>query len=186
MLVPLNPDLRSYDAGHILRDCATRAVIAGPGHEALFQELQAACPALDHLIVTRRRRAWGACPYSAAVVGHQRPADAAGDITNVYYTSGTTGPPKGCMVDHEYWLRFAGLITDLYGFTQLGPAAVLPSVLLQRPALAAAAVFDRGHIAGSHAPVQRLPLLGCGAREPGHCAFRHRGDSEPPAQGATG
>jgi crotonobetaine/carnitine-CoA ligase len=27
------------------------------------------------------------------------------DIANVYYTSGTTGLPKGCMIDHEYWLR---------------------------------------------------------------------------------
>jgi crotonobetaine/carnitine-CoA ligase len=27
------------------------------------------------------------------------------DITTVFYTSGTTGPPKGCMVDHEWWLR---------------------------------------------------------------------------------
>jgi crotonobetaine/carnitine-CoA ligase len=39
-------------------------------------------------------------------------------MTNVYYTSGTTGPPKGCMVDHEYWLRFADLVLDTYGVTQ--------------------------------------------------------------------
>ena len=30
-------------------------------------------------------------------------------ITNVYYTSGTTGPPKGCMVGHDYWIRFVEL-----------------------------------------------------------------------------
>jgi crotonobetaine/carnitine-CoA ligase len=38
-------------------------------------------------------------------------------ITNVYYTSGTTGPPKGCTVDHAYWLRFVDLYLRLYGLT---------------------------------------------------------------------
>jgi carnitine-CoA ligase len=38
-------------------------------------------------------------------------------ITNVYYTSGTTGPPKGCMVDHSYWLRFVELYLALYGLS---------------------------------------------------------------------
>jgi carnitine-CoA ligase len=116
VLVPLNPALRSYDAGHILRDCAARAAIAGPGHEALFRDLQDSCPALEHLIVTRNSEPGGLASFRGRWSA-QRPADAASDITNVYYTSGTTGPPKGCMVDHEYWLRFAGLITDLYGFT---------------------------------------------------------------------
>jgi crotonobetaine/carnitine-CoA ligase len=36
-------------------------------------------------------------------------------VTNVYYTSGTTGPPKGCMVGHDYWLRFVELYLGLYG-----------------------------------------------------------------------
>ena len=39
-------------------------------------------------------------------------------VTNVYYTSGTTGPPKGCMVGHDYWIRFVELYLGLYG---LGP-----------------------------------------------------------------
>jgi crotonobetaine/carnitine-CoA ligase len=35
--------------------------------------------------------------------------------TNVYYTSGTTGRPKGCQLGHSYWLRFVELWLSLYG-----------------------------------------------------------------------
>ncbi|MGH3293215.1 MAG: AMP-binding protein, partial [Trebonia sp.] len=116
VLVPLNPTLRSYDAGHILRDSAARVAIADQEHEALFRDLQADCPELEHLVITHDSEPGGLAPFCGQWSG-QRPPDAAGDITNVYYTSGTTGPPKGCMVDHEYWLRFAALITDMYDFT---------------------------------------------------------------------
>ncbi len=116
VLVPLNPTLRSYDAGHILRDSAARVAIADPEHETLFRDLHAGCPDLEHLVVARDREPGGLAPFRGQWSA-RRPPEAAGDITNVYYTSGTTGPPKGCMVDHEYWLRFAALITDLYQFT---------------------------------------------------------------------
>ncbi len=116
VLVPLNPALRSYDAGHILRDSGARAAIVDQEYEQLFSEVDAGCPALEHLIVATPGEPGGLAAYSGRWSG-ERPPDAAGDTTNVYYTSGTTGPPKGCMVDQEYWLRFAGLIIDLYGIT---------------------------------------------------------------------
>jgi crotonobetaine/carnitine-CoA ligase len=116
VLVPLNPTLRSYDAGHILRDSATRVAITDPDHERLFRDLQAGCPDLEHLVIARETEPGGLAPFRGQWSGQRAPG-AAADITNVYYTSGTTGPPKGCMVDHEYWLRFAALITGLYDFT---------------------------------------------------------------------
>ncbi len=116
VLVPLNPTLRSYDASHILRDSAARVAITDPEHEALFCDLQAGCPQLEHLVIARDTEPGGLAPFRGQWSG-QRAPDAADDITNIYYTSGTTGPPKGCMVDHEYWLRFPVLITDLYEFT---------------------------------------------------------------------
>ena len=61
-----------------------------------------------------------------------------GAITNVYYTSGTTGPPKGCMVDHKYW-RAAGALLSLRARAGTRrPHPLLPEVLLQRPLVAAA------------------------------------------------
>ncbi len=116
VLVPLNPALRGHDAGHILRDSGARVAIAGPEHAGLFRDLQPTCPELSQVIVASGDEPGGLADYGGRWSG-QRPAGACQDITNVYYTSGTTGPPKGCMLDHEYWLRFAQLIIDLYGIT---------------------------------------------------------------------
>jgi carnitine-CoA ligase len=47
----------------------------------------------------------------------ERPDEARGDLTNIFYTSGTTGPPKGCAVGHDYWIRFADLMAAQYSIT---------------------------------------------------------------------
>ena len=117
VLVSLNPAARSHDAGHILADSAARIAVVGPEHEALFRELQPSCPALAEIVVAGDQEPGGLAAYAAAPAPRPRPAEAAADVTNVYYTSGTTGPPKGCMVGHDYWLRFADLVISLYGIT---------------------------------------------------------------------
>jgi crotonobetaine/carnitine-CoA ligase len=116
VLLPLNPTLRTIDAGHILRDSDARVVIVSSEHVGLIEELRPDCPAISDVIVVDGDEPDGLSSYSAPFE-LARPADAALDVTNVYYTSGTTGPPKGCLVDHEYWLRFVEIIVDMYGFS---------------------------------------------------------------------
>jgi crotonobetaine/carnitine-CoA ligase len=117
MLVSMNVTAGEYDATHVLRDSEARVAIIGEGVEALFASLASVCPDLADVIVVR-----GPEPRGLAVYGDpaQRLDLATADIdpaaiTNVYYTSGTTGPPKGCMLAHDYWLRFADLYLRLYG-----------------------------------------------------------------------
>jgi crotonobetaine/carnitine-CoA ligase len=106
VLVPVNPDDKILDAGHILRDSAAVLVILTEEHDALIAELRPELTALREVITVRGDEPRGLAAYS----GSQplRFADARcvrEDISNIYYTSGTTGRPKGCMVDHEWWLR---------------------------------------------------------------------------------
>jgi crotonobetaine/carnitine-CoA ligase len=115
-LVSLNPAARSHDAGHILRDSAAKIAIVDGEHTALFRELQPTCPALAELVVIGDEEPGGLAAFTGRLTG-ARPETARDDVTNIYYTSGTTGPPKGCMVGHDYWVRFAALIIDLYGIT---------------------------------------------------------------------
>ncbi|HEY1320738.1 MAG TPA: AMP-binding protein, partial [Streptosporangiaceae bacterium] len=116
VLVSLNPAARSHDAGHILRDSAAKVAVVDAAHENLFRELQPSCPELAEIVVAAGDEPTGLSAFSGPAPG-PRAARAGDDVTNVYYTSGTTGPPKGCMVGHDYWIRFAELITELYGIT---------------------------------------------------------------------
>jgi carnitine-CoA ligase len=106
VLVSVNPDDKALDAGHILRDSATVIVIMAEEHEPLIEALRPDLASLREVIMVR-----GDEPNGLAGYASRKPlrfADAVcarTDICNIYYTSGTTGMPKGCMVDHEWWLR---------------------------------------------------------------------------------
>lgn len=116
VLVSMNPSLRNHDARHIVRDSGARLIVTEPAHEALLRSLHADCPAVEELVVAGDDEPHGLSRFRGGAA-RDRPGEARDDITNVYYTSGTTGPPKGCLVGHDYWLRFTTLIPDLYHWT---------------------------------------------------------------------
>jgi crotonobetaine/carnitine-CoA ligase len=116
ILVALNPAARSHDAGHVLRDSAARVAVVDGAHAELFRSLQQDCPDLAEVIVAADDEPGGLAGYAGAG-WPDRPPAARADLTNIFYTSGTTGPPKGCAVGHDYWIRFADLMQELYGIT---------------------------------------------------------------------
>lgn len=116
ILVALNPAARSHDAGHVLRDSSARIAVVDRAHAELFAELRPACPDLAEVIVAADSEPAGLSSYTGPAVP-ERPDEARGDLTNIFYTSGTTGPPKGCAVGHDYWVRFASLMAEQFSFT---------------------------------------------------------------------
>jgi crotonobetaine/carnitine-CoA ligase len=119
MLVSINHAAREHDTGHVLRDSEARVAVAGPSARELLERIRSDCPALRELIVIGDDEPHGLAQYRGARAADLDALSIDRDaVTNVYYTSGTTGPPKGCMLGHDYWLRFVELYEDLYG---LGP-----------------------------------------------------------------
>ncbi len=106
ILVSVNPDDKVLDAGHILRDSASVIVILAEEHRPLVEELRPGLAALREVITVRDGEPDGLGGYAGpAPLRFAEARCAREDITNIYYTSGTTGLPKGCTVDHEWWLR---------------------------------------------------------------------------------
>jgi crotonobetaine/carnitine-CoA ligase len=110
-LVSIAPTAQSHDAGHILRDSQPVLAIAGPAQKIVIEQARADCPSLKDILVLDGEEPSGLTRYERA---DQRMslADAAaerGDIVSIFYTSGTSGAPKGCLLDHGWWL----LVLDL-------------------------------------------------------------------------
>jgi carnitine-CoA ligase len=117
MLVSINHGAREHDAGHVLADADPVLFIAGPRQREMAQRLARAHARTKLLVLEDDEpgaldRYRGSCPLDLDAIDVDPEA-----VTNVYYTSGTTGPPKGCMVGHDYWLRFVELYLRLYGMT---------------------------------------------------------------------
>jgi len=105
--VSINPAAKSHDAGHILADSDARMLVADPAHRDVIDAVRPQCPNLREIVWVDGPEPDGLLAHSVAdtpLPFASSPAERA-DIVNIYYTSGTTGPPKGCMCDHEWWLR---------------------------------------------------------------------------------
>ncbi len=98
-MVPINPRYRAVDASHLLTSSGAVAVVTSAGLAALIAETGLPLPVYD--VATLDLSA----PYDGNAVESTR-------VVNVQYTSGTTGSPKGCLLDHTYWTTIAASLVD--------------------------------------------------------------------------
>ena len=115
-LVSIAPTAQRHDAGHILADASPVLAIAGAAQRPLLEQLLPDHPSLREILIVdgeepdglgRFERAASRLDFSAAACRRD-------DIVTVYYTSGTTGAPKGCMLDHGWWLRVLDIDQRLF------------------------------------------------------------------------
>ena len=100
VLLPLNVRLRPQDFVYILEDAGVRALICGPEFAAGGFQLREAIPHLDHLILLGDDPPMGAHGYEAILAAASaEEIDYLGvdddAMAELFYTSGTTGHPKG-------------------------------------------------------------------------------------------
>lgn len=111
IMVPLNPGYRTEDARHIFELAGPKAVFCDRAHLLAVDALRSEVPSLQTFITDGADGPAGwqileDLPRLAAEAWLPVPISAR-DITNIQFTSGTSGMPKGCMLSHEYWISLA-------------------------------------------------------------------------------
>ena len=114
--LPIGPDLPPDRIRYMLDESEAPVLIAGPRQASLIRKLQAACASLRTVLTLdpEGREPTGGEPVRLTGIDRSAP-DA---LSYVMYTSGTSGRPKGVMVEHRAILRLV-LNTN---FIQLGPS----------------------------------------------------------------
>ena len=113
-LVSIAPSAGDFDAGHVLQDSGAVLAVCGRDQQPLLEALRDDHPTLREIIVVDGDEPSGLDAFDA------EPLDFGGvecereDIVTIYYTSGTAGPPKGCMLHHGWFLRVVDIDLRLF------------------------------------------------------------------------
>ncbi len=113
-LVSIAPTAQEFDAGHIVADAAPVLAICGKPQLPVMEAVKSRAPALTEIIVVDGEEPDGLAAYDAAPFDFTKAECRRDDVVTVYYTSGTTGAPKGCMLHHGWWLRVIDIDLRLF------------------------------------------------------------------------
>ncbi|WP_371169281.1 AMP-binding protein [Aliiroseovarius sp. 2305UL8-7] len=134
-IVPINPDLRIAELEYLLGHAEPALVVAVPSRVA---ELQTAVTLanLDAKVILPSGDI--PAPRLSAVVAHLTDDDNAREAA-VLYTSGTTGKPKGCVLNNDYFTEVAKWYSGLGGIADLsedGERMITPLPIFHMNAMA--------------------------------------------------
>ena len=126
--VPVNIGYRAEDTRHILEMAEPKVVFCDAERIKLLNEVRRSVASIQVLVTDAAdiEVGWQALETFLLPPSDDKLLDGVSDldITNIQFTSGTSGMPKGCMLSHEYWIELvrsvnAGVISLMPGDTML-------------------------------------------------------------------
>lgn len=111
VMVPINISYRADDARHILALTEPKAIMCERERVGLFDAMRQDLPTLRICVAECGDVPTGWMTLASVVAlgtcQPPMPLVKADDVTNIQFTSGTSGLPKGCMLPHAYWIALA-------------------------------------------------------------------------------
>jgi acyl-CoA ligase (AMP-forming) (exosortase A-associated) len=123
VFVPINPLLKPRQVGHILRDCNVRVLVTATERARALADELANCRDLGHAVLVDagaecaldrriKKVSWNELCQGAARAPH-RVIDQ--DMAAIFYTSGSTGLPKGVVLSHRNLVAGAKSVSQYLG-----------------------------------------------------------------------
>lgn len=136
--VPVNARLHPKEIAYILEDSGSNVVVTDPEHAGDVEPLVDVVSALDHIIVISSAE-WKALNAAAPITLVDRAPE---DPAWLFYTSGTTGQPKGATLTHRNLL-----MASLSYFADIDPIDAGDCILHAAPLSHGSGLYGLPHVA---------------------------------------